>query len=619
MLGIGAVRRGEKYLGNPLWLPRYRSKQFIFLKEKIAHRLEGWRAKLLSVAGKATLIRSVLGSMSLYSSSTFRLPRAISDAIDATLRRFWWNGNLEGKRFLALARWEDLCKPKVVGGLGFRRTNDVNLALLAKLAWGVANQGTSLWSDILRTKYCSSTCFWECRPKSTDSIVWKGILEAREVIRKGGYYKIGNGKKVYIWTTPRIPWDVEGLPQPTFNSIREVDRPLLVNALLDDTNGWNVDKVRNLFDNECANKILAMEKLPVDCEDKLLWRGDKSGKFSVRGAYWVMNGGRFQGASQFWKGFWKARMHERHKVLVWRMIQDALPTRARLNRVFHVPNLSCPLCESDVETPLHILVTCPFSKTIWLASPWKLSLAGLWWGSVSDFIEWLMGLNGLQSKDKIMTFLGCLENVVWRERNDALFNHAAKEPHQVLLKVLLSFCEHDKEFDRWAQHQSTVASFPAQKGVTITADVSFMGRHEQAALAVIARDEEGSVLAVETGLARLDSVLQGELQAIGLALELASKSQWREFTIFSDSETAVKAIREGTPPPLSSAISEFFEVLDLAQSSSTGRVVWFNRTKNFVAHAICRWARMESVSGRVNVADLPSFVRQLLMLNEMPC
>ena len=40
----------------------------------------------------------------------------------------------EGRRFIAWKWWSKLCQPKCVGGLGFKKTREVNKALLAKLA-----------------------------------------------------------------------------------------------------------------------------------------------------------------------------------------------------------------------------------------------------------------------------------------------------------------------------------------------------------------------------------------------------------------------------------------------------------------------------------------------------
>ena len=51
-------------------------------------RIFGWKAKILSQAAKATLIKSVISSMPSYWMSSFKLPKSICSKTDATLRDF---------------------------------------------------------------------------------------------------------------------------------------------------------------------------------------------------------------------------------------------------------------------------------------------------------------------------------------------------------------------------------------------------------------------------------------------------------------------------------------------------------------------------------------------------
>lgn len=52
--------------------------------------------------------------------------------------------------------WNDLCKPKSSGGLGFRDLGIFNYALLAKQVWGLMINGNSLCARILKAKYFSN-------------------------------------------------------------------------------------------------------------------------------------------------------------------------------------------------------------------------------------------------------------------------------------------------------------------------------------------------------------------------------------------------------------------------------------------------------------------------------
>ena len=52
--------------------------------------------------------------------------------IDKVVRDFVW-GSSEGDRKMHLVNWDDICKPKCLGGLGLRKAEDNNKIFLMKL------------------------------------------------------------------------------------------------------------------------------------------------------------------------------------------------------------------------------------------------------------------------------------------------------------------------------------------------------------------------------------------------------------------------------------------------------------------------------------------------------
>lgn len=147
-------------------------------------RLEGWNRKILSKAGKAVLIKLVAQAIPTYIMSMFRVPTTLCKDLDRLVKRFWWSADSKGGRYLALKSWDDICKPKDAGGLGFQKFSDINWALLAKLAWKVAIEEDSLWMNILRKKYLRGHSFFHYATKPGDLSVWKGIVGARQWIMK---------------------------------------------------------------------------------------------------------------------------------------------------------------------------------------------------------------------------------------------------------------------------------------------------------------------------------------------------------------------------------------------------------------------------------------------------
>lgn len=192
------------YLGNALIFSRNKAKDFFFLKERVNRRLEGWSINLLSKAGKATFIKSVVQAIPNYSMSTFCIPLGVCNDLDSIVRKFWWNAKPHKKSFIALKAWKDVRKPKSLEGFGFRRFKDINSALLAKLGWMLASNVDSLWTLILKAKYLRGKSLFETQKANGSSMVWQGILSARPFLRIWVCYKIGNGLKINPWLDPWV-------------------------------------------------------------------------------------------------------------------------------------------------------------------------------------------------------------------------------------------------------------------------------------------------------------------------------------------------------------------------------------------------------------------------------
>ena len=53
-LGVPEIKEYEKYLGLPAMVGRKKKESFIYIKERIWGKLQGWKDKLLSQAGRET-------------------------------------------------------------------------------------------------------------------------------------------------------------------------------------------------------------------------------------------------------------------------------------------------------------------------------------------------------------------------------------------------------------------------------------------------------------------------------------------------------------------------------------------------------------------------------------
>ena len=58
--------------------------------DKVLSRIEGWRAKTLSQAGRLVLIKSIAAALPSYAMGSFLLPNSFCSELDRIFKNFWW-------------------------------------------------------------------------------------------------------------------------------------------------------------------------------------------------------------------------------------------------------------------------------------------------------------------------------------------------------------------------------------------------------------------------------------------------------------------------------------------------------------------------------------------------
>uniref|UniRef100_A0A803NNR0 RNase H type-1 domain-containing protein n=1 Tax=Cannabis sativa TaxID=3483 RepID=A0A803NNR0_CANSA len=101
--------------------------------------------------------------------------------------------------------WKLICKTKGEGGMGFRSFEQFNQALLAKQAWRLIDNPSSMLSRILKSRYFPFNSFQEASHGHSPSLSWQGILYGRDLLLSGLRWKIGGGRNIYSGTDAWIP------------------------------------------------------------------------------------------------------------------------------------------------------------------------------------------------------------------------------------------------------------------------------------------------------------------------------------------------------------------------------------------------------------------------------
>jgi len=104
-LRVPIIEKIGKYLGIPTEWDHSKKEMFAWIIARINSKLEGWKEKLLSKAGKEILIKSVVQTLPHYVMSVFKLPISICKTIEKRIASFWWQKS-DSKRSLHWKKWE---------------------------------------------------------------------------------------------------------------------------------------------------------------------------------------------------------------------------------------------------------------------------------------------------------------------------------------------------------------------------------------------------------------------------------------------------------------------------------------------------------------------------------
>ena len=97
----------------------------------------------MSSAARLILTNSSLSSLPIFTMGMFLLADGVHARVDTPRSRFFWEG-ARTKRKYHLVKWAAVCRPKKFGGLGIMKSKLMNVALLAKWWWRLAQNELGL-------------------------------------------------------------------------------------------------------------------------------------------------------------------------------------------------------------------------------------------------------------------------------------------------------------------------------------------------------------------------------------------------------------------------------------------------------------------------------------------
>ncbi|GKB20043.1 hypothetical protein Tco_0853966 [Tanacetum coccineum] len=185
-----------KYLGVPLVSSRLLIRDCVELIDRVQTRIQDWKNKSLLEAGHFQLIRSVLGVMHIYWASVFILPSCVLLNIEQLVRGFLWSPS-SLKKGRSKVAWEVVCLPKNEVGLGIRRLEVFNSALMITHIWKLLSLKESLWVKWIHEYKFKGRSFWDIllRGDEAATSLWfdkwcemgplANLISSRDIFRAG--------------------------------------------------------------------------------------------------------------------------------------------------------------------------------------------------------------------------------------------------------------------------------------------------------------------------------------------------------------------------------------------------------------------------------------------------
>lgn len=581
------------YLGLPTFSLRSKRLQFGYLRERIDKKINDWSNRFFSAGGREVLIKSILQAIPSYAMSCFKIPISVCRAMEQSCARFWWK-DASGRRGVHWLNWKNLCKPKMVGGMGFRCLTTFNKALLAKQIWRVIQSPQSLLARTLKSRYFKNSDIMQARAGYKPSYIWRSMLWSRDIIRKGIYWRVGNGNKIGVLDDPWIP----SFPTIQSSTYIHAESSLKVSNFISESGRWYEHLVRQLFPNHISEAILDIPLNRRGCEDIRFWSGSKNGKYSVKSGYHVdtncwstpSNTSRHP-LSSWWKTLWNLRLPPKIRIFMWKASRDFIPTEVNLMS-HHISIIGqCSLCRFHCASTSHCLIFCNAVKHVWKKTSF--------WGclkshSNAKFLDCAIYMSKICNQDDFELFVTLCwaiwwEYCKWKHDNDGKISNLCVDWAFAFFEVVhasSSKCVLQED----ARQMKTASPWipPAPNLFRLDVDAGFDILRNKFSVGAIIRDSEGLTRGAHAICIRNPgSVLAAELLAIRYGLDLCLQVGLSQVCIYSDSKEAVRAVlnpssETGPPGVLAIEINSIFRDNHFISIMHMSRVV--NVIAHFLAH-----------------------------------
>lgn len=292
------------YLGIPLSIHKPSKAVLTPLIDKIANKLPGWKAPLLSKVGRLVVVKSVMSATPIHQMLVLNLPKWFFKAVHKRRRGFLWKGQEQAKGGNCLVSWAKVQRPYMFGSLGVHYLERMSWALCIRWLWFMKTDPSKLWFGLLVNN-----------PKQAQAFFQMAVT-----------VNIGNVISSKFWTDNWLQGkSVADLAPNLILAIpkRVIKKRTVSQAL--SNRGWVVD-VKGALTVQVFIEFLKVWELVEgivlhpNVPDHFSWKFSSSGQYSRKSAYNMM----FIGSIKFlaWRRIWKTWDPANCKFFIWLAINN---------------------------------------------------------------------------------------------------------------------------------------------------------------------------------------------------------------------------------------------------------------------------------------------------------
>ncbi|GJY64455.1 RNA-directed DNA polymerase, eukaryota [Tanacetum coccineum] len=325
-LGCLVLKTPFLYLGSFVGGAMHRLQAWNDIVDRVRRRLSKWKMKMLSIGGRLTLVKSVLGSMPIFHMSMFKVPSGILRTLES-IRCQFFNGHDVSSKKASWVQWNKVLAPKDKGGLGVSSLYALNRGLMFKWVWRFLTQDTSLWARVIKAIHGGDSNIGTGTRSGTKSC-WTNIVNEINVLSKKDInlmnflrIKLGNGESTL---TRR-----GGAQQTQIDELAALMQPVTLSPI----------------------------------SDRWTWTLNSSGEFSVASVRNLIDVKMFPEGDH--KTRWIRYVPIKVNTHAWKVMTNSLPTRFNISRRgIGIDSITYANCDMGIETTSHLFFTCDMAQQV---------------------------------------------------------------------------------------------------------------------------------------------------------------------------------------------------------------------------------------------------------------